>query len=151
MKTPNWIKDAYRGTDINWTKSQGEIHKRLGDLGIYDVRFTNMKDKFCVEFLVQLSEDEKPRAVRILTPLKESQDDARREKELNIAHRMLLNHIKAKFIAIGKGLVEFEKEFMAHLVITDKEGNSRTMGEALLPQYRKNIDSGENKDFKLLD
>lgn len=64
---------------------------------------------------------------------------------------MLLNHIKAKFIAIGKGLVEFEKEFMAHLVITDKEGNSRTMGEALLPQYRKNIDSGENQDFKLLD
>jgi hypothetical protein len=39
---------------------------------------------------------------------------------------------------------------MAHLVITDKAGNSRTMGDALLPEYRKSIDSGDNPDFKLL-
>lgn len=39
---------------------------------------------------------------------------------------------------------------MAHLIITDKNGNSRTMGEALLPQYRDSIESGENKEFKLL-
>jgi hypothetical protein len=39
---------------------------------------------------------------------------------------------------------------MSHLVITDKHGNSRTMGEALLPEYHKAMDSGENPDFKLL-
>ncbi len=38
---------------------------------------------------------------------------------------------------------------MAHLVITDKAGNSRTMGDALLPEYRKSIDSGDNS-VKLL-
>jgi len=60
------------------------------------------------------------------------------------------NHLKSKFVAIASGLSEFEEEFMSHLVITDKHGTSRTMGEALLPEYHKAIDSGENPDFKLL-
>ena len=76
-------------------------------------------------------------------------DEAKRVKELNIVHRILAAHIKAKFVAIGRGLTEFEQEFMAHLVITDRAGNSRTMGDALLPEYRKSIDSGDNPDFKL--
>lgn len=150
MKSPSWIKNAYRGTDVNWTRSQGEIYKMLNELGIYDIRFTNLKEKFCLEFLVTI-DDGKPRAIRIISPLKYTGDDEnKRTRELNITHRMLLAHIKAKFVAIGRGLTEFEQEFMAHLLITDKSGNSRTMGEALLPQYRDSIESGENKDFKLL-
>ena len=58
---------------------------------------------------------------------------------MNIIHRILLNHLKAKFVAIGNGLTEFEQEFMSHLVITDKHGKSTTMGEMLLPQYEKNL------------
>lgn len=151
MKSPKWIKNAYNGTDVHWAKSQSQIYKMLNELGIYDIRFTNLKDKFALEFLIQISQDEKPRAVRIVSPLKYSGDDEnKRTKELNITHRILLAHIKAKFVAIGCGLTEFEQEFMAHLLITDKSGNSRTMGEALLPQYRQSIESGENKDFKLL-
>ncbi len=151
MKIPTWIKNAYKGTDVHWARSQSEIYKMLGELGIYEIRFTNLKDKFVLEFLVQIAEEEKPRAVRIIAPIKYSGDDeSKRTKELNIVHRMLVAHIKAKFVAIGRGLTEFEQEFMAHLVITDKHGNSQTMGEALLPQYRQNIESGENKDFKLL-
>lgn len=123
----------------------------LNELGIYDVRFTNVKDRFALEFLVTLEEGNKPRAVRIVSPIKyDGTDESKREKELNITHRMLVAHIKAKFVAIGRGLTEFEQEFMAHLVITDKAGNSRTMGEALLPQYKESIESGENKDFNLL-
>jgi hypothetical protein len=109
------------------------------------------KDKFPLEFLVTLGESQKPRAVRIIIPLRHStENEDKRQKELNIVHRILLNHLKAKFVAISNGLTEFEKEFMAHLVITDKHGNSTTMGDALLPQYRNNLESGENKDFKLL-
>jgi hypothetical protein len=69
---------------------------------------------------------------------------------IHITHRLLVAHIKAKFVAIGRGLTEFEQEFMAHLLITDKNGNSTTIGEALLPQYRHNIESGEDKAFRLL-
>ena len=65
-------------------------------------------------------------------------------------HRVLLNHLKAKFVAVAKGLTEFETEFMAHLVIMDKNGKSRTMGDALLPEYRRSVEEGKGGDFKLL-
>ena len=94
--------------------------------------------------------EQQPRAVRISSPLQTITDnEAKRTKELNITHRMLVAHIKAKFLAIGRGLTEFGQEFMAHLVITDAAGNSRTIGDALLPQYRDNIDNGSNKPFML--
>ena len=48
-----------------------------------------------------------------------------------------------------KGLTEFESEFMAHLVITDKSGKSTTMGEALLPQYEKNLQDKSMPQFLL--
>lgn len=151
MKEPNWIKNAYQGTDVNWATTQAEIYKRLGDLGIYEIRFTNMRDRFALEFLVTVEKNEKPRAVRIIVPLKYTgENEDQRRKELNVIHRMLLNHLKAKFIAIGKGLTEFEQEFMAHLIITDINGNSRTIGEMLLPEYKKQIDEGKGGDFNLL-
>lgn len=148
MIQPHWIRDAYKSTDVPWARSQGQIYQMLSDLGIYDVRFTNLKDKFVLEFLVTILEKEKPRAVRITSMLKETVEP-KRTKELNILHRMLVAHIKAKFLAIGRGLTEFEQEFMAHLVITDNSGNSRTIGEALLPQYKENLESGKNKPFEL--
>jgi hypothetical protein len=93
----------------------------------------------------------KPRAARIVIPLKYvGEDEAKRTKALNLIHRILLNHLKAKFLAIGTGLAEFEQEFMAHLIVTDKQGNSRTMGEMLLPEYKKQIDEGTGGDFNLL-
>jgi hypothetical protein len=150
MKLPNWIKNAYKSTDVHWSKSQTVIHKMLNELGVFDVRFTNLKDKFALEFLITVTEG-KPRAVRIVVPVVYNGDvEEKRQKELNTLHRILVAHLKAKFIAIGRGLTEFEEEFMSHLVITDKFGNSKTMGEALLPQYRDNLESGENKDFRLL-
>lgn len=150
MKNPNWVKNAFKGTDVHWSRTQAEIHKLLNQLGILEVRFTNKADKFALEFIVDLEEGGKPRAIRIVTPLVET-DENRREKELNIAHRMLLSHIKAKFIAVGRGLFEFEREFMAHLVITDKNGGSTTMAEALLPQYRQRLESGNGNELKLLE
>lgn len=152
MKEPNWVKNAFKGTDVNWARSQAEITKMLNTLGIYDIRFTNVRDRFCLEFLVNLEDGGKPRAVRMVIPMSynREENEARYEKELNIAHRMLIAHIKAKFIAVGRGLIEFEREFMAHLVITDKAGNSTTMAEALLPQYRTQIENGSGDELKLL-
>jgi hypothetical protein len=151
MKQVNWAGRAYKTTQVNWAKTQAQIYKILGELGIYEIRFTNMKNKFALEFLVQLVEGEKPRAVRVIVPIAYSGDnDKEREKELNIVHRILFNHLKAKFVAVQSGLTEFEQEFMAHLLITDKQGNSRTVGEMILPEYKKSIEEGKGKDFKLL-
>jgi len=151
MKKTNWANKAYQSTSVNWAKSQAAIYKMLGDLGIYEIRFTNLKNKFALEFLVQIEEDQKPRGVRIVVPVKyQGEDDEKRKKELNIIHRVLLNHLKAKFVAVQSGLTEFEEEFMAHLIITDGKGNSKTIGETMLPQYKKAIEEGKIQGFELL-
>lgn len=123
----------------------------LEQVGINQIRFTSMPDRFVLEFMAQFDERSIPKAVRIIVPLKTRPDDApdERNKELNIIHRILLNHLKAKFVAIGNGLTEFEQEFMSHLVITDKGGKSTTLGEALLPQYENNLKDGEIVQFRL--
>ena len=151
MKQVNWAGRAYKTTQVNWARTQAEIYKILGDLGIYEVRFTNVRNKFVLEFLVQLEKEQKPRAVRIIVPIQyKGENEEKRKRELNIVHRILFYHLKAKFVAVQSGLTEFEEEFMAHLLITDQHGNSKTIGEAMLPQYRKAIEDGKGQDFKLL-
>jgi hypothetical protein len=151
MKQPSWIKNAYKGTKVNWAKTQADIYKKLGEMGIYEIRFTNLRDKFALEFLITIEEGAKPRGVRIVIPLQYTGDsEEKRTKELSLVHRVLINHLKAKFLAIANGLTEFEQEFMAHLIITDNAGNSRTMGEMLLPEYKKQIDEGKAGSFELL-
>ena len=141
---------AYKNTSVNWAKSQTAIVKMLTGRGIYQTRFTNLEDKFVIEFLAPQDEG-KPVGVRVIVPFKYTgQDEKRKQQELNRMHRVLFYHLKAKFVAIDSGLTEFMEEFMPHLIVMDKKGNSSTMGQVLLPQYKKSIESGEQKDFKLL-
>lgn len=150
MKKSTWIKTAYQTTQVNWAKSQQSIMKILSDVGIEQIRFTNLSDRHVLEFVAKSGEKAIPRGVRIVTPLisKTADSPDKRNKELNVIHRILFNHLKAKFIAIEAGLTEFEQEFMAHLIITDKNGNSTTIGEQMLPQYHKHIENGGG-DFLL--
>lgn len=151
MKTPAWVKDAYRSTDVHWGKTQTQIMQMLQQLGIEQVRFTSLPDRFALEFVAKMSEVAVPRGVRIVVPLKTKPNDdpRRRNNELNTIHRILLNHLKAKFVAIGTGVTEFEQEFMSHLIIKDAAGRDTTLGETLLPQYRKAMEGGD-QEFKLL-
>lgn len=127
--------------------------KMLGEVGIDQIRFTSLPDRFVLEFMAKIDDRSVPRAVRIIIPLRseKSENPDKRNKELNIIHRILLQHLKAKFVAIGNGLTEFEQEFMSHLVIADKTGKSTTMGEMLLPQYEKNLDDKTTPKFLLGD
>jgi len=153
MKTAHWITKAYKSTDVYWGKSQAQIMTMLEQVGIDQIRFTSMPDRFVLEFMAQIDERSIPKAVRIIIPLRTIKEDnpEKRNKELNIIHRILLSHLKAKFVAIGNGLTEFEQEFMSHLVITDKTGKSTTMGEMLLPQYEKNLEDKTIPKFLLGD
>lgn len=142
---------SYKGTKVNWAKSQTAIVKLLNERGIYQTRFTNLEDKFAVEFMTILEEMEKPVGVRILVPVHHKDKDEKcREQELNTLHRILFYHLKAKFVAIDNGLTEFMEEFMPHLIIMDKKGNSTTLGQTLLPQYKDSLDKGQQEEFKLL-
>ena len=151
MKTANWLKAAYQGTVVDWAKTQTQIMKMLGEVGIDQIRFTSLNDRFVLEFMAQLDERSIPKAVRIIIPLGKAlaKDGDKKTKELNVIHRILLQHLKAKFVAIANGLTEFEQEFMSHLVITDKSGNTTTMGEMLLPQYQKNLEDKTTPKFML--
>ena len=141
---------AYKSTSVNWAKSQTAIVKMLTARGIYQSRFTNLQDKFAIEFLAPQDQG-KPIGVRILVPMNYGgENEKKRDQELNRMHRILFYHLKAKFVAIDSGLTEFMEEFMPHLIVMDKRGNSTTMGAMMLPQYKNSIESGENKDFKLL-
>ena len=142
MRKINWLESAYKNTKVNWAKSQQAIMKMLGDVGIEQIRFTNMPDRHILEFVSK--EKKLPIGVRIVTPLTAKPDDSpeKRNKELNVIHRVLFNHLKAKFLAIYSGLTEFEQEFMAHLIITDKKGGTTTLGEQMLPQFHKHIEGG---------
>lgn len=145
MKTPNWIKNAYRSTDVHWGKTQTKIMQMLAEVGIEQIRFTSLPDRFALEFVSKDGDKAIPRGVRIVVPLQTRPDDEprKRNNELNIIHRILLNHLKAKFIAVGTGVAEFEQEFMAHLMITDNQGRSTTLGETMLPQYKKAMEGGD--------
>ncbi len=143
--------NAYKKTSVNWARTQTQIVNMLNARGIYQTRFTNMEDKFAIEFMSQVQGQIKPIGVRILVPLRyKGESEDKRQKELNSLHRVLFYHLKAKFVAIESGLTEFMEEFMSHLIIMDKRGNSTTMGQTLLPQYKESLENGEQKDFKLL-
>lgn len=153
MKT----KKSYAGTSVNWSKSQVQITKLLNQWGVFESRFTNLADKFALEFRITDSKKlalgigmAKGVTVRIVVPFQNLTDPKKREAELSRLHRVLLYHLKAKFVAIENGVTEFMEEFMPHLVILDKSGNSTTIGQALLPQYKKSIENGEQGDFNLL-
>lgn len=142
------MSKTYSNTSVNWMRSQGEIIKMLTARGVYQTRFTNIESKFVMEFLAPQPHG-KPVGVRIIVPIQGHKDEKKREKELNRMHRVLFYHLKAKFVAIDSGLTEFSEEFMPHLIITDKNGNSSTMGEHLLPQYKEKHDSDDHKPFLL--
>ena len=143
---------AYKNTSVNWAKSQSAIIKILNSRGITESRFTNLNDRFVFEFRVIEEGVKKPLMVRIVVPVQYSgENEDKRQKELNILHRVLFYHLKAKFVAIDSGLTEFMEEFMAHLVIADKSGREGTMGEMLLPQYKQSLESGSQKEIKLLN
>lgn len=141
----------YKNTKVSWAKSQTAIIKLLNARSIFQTRFTNMEDKFAVEFLAKIDESGKPIGVRILVPISyKGSDEKKREQELNVLHRILFYHLKAKFTGIDSNLEEFMSAFMANLVIMDKNGNSTTLGQAVLPQYKESLKSGKQKEFKLL-
>src|SRR3990167_8392465 len=131
---------AYKGTTVNWVRSQTAIVKMLTTREIYESRFTNLEDRFALEFRVVEAGVTKPLAIRIVVPFqhKGELDSKNREKELNQMHRILFHHLKAKFLAVDSGLTEFMEEFMPHLIVADNKGNSTTLGQIMLPQYKKN-------------
>lgn len=50
------------------------------------------------------------------------------------AWRSLLLCIKAKLESVESGIETFEEAFLAHILVTDGEGGSKTIGDIMIPQ-----------------
>jgi len=98
---------TYRGTKVAWAKTQAKIVKLLNSKKIWETRFTNLQDKFVLEF--RAINAEKPIAVRIIVPIKVETTENKQQMELNQMHRVLFHHLKAKFTAIAIEIVKLMK------------------------------------------
>ena len=91
---------AYKNTLIHWSKSQTGIVKLLTFRKIHESRFTNLEDRFALEFRVVENGISKPLAVRIVVPFQTSKDDKGREQELNRLHRVLFTTLKPNLLPL---------------------------------------------------
>ena len=154
---------AYKSTGINWAKSQAQIMKLLEEREIKETRFTNISyetakraglemqedtSAIMIEFfkLIELSDGVGGTIpIRIIIP-----NIPNDEQKKNQAFRGLYWYLKTKFEGIEMGLIEFEKEFMAHIALGKGSGIGTMWSkfkEKMLPQ----ILSGKVSDIKMLE
>lgn len=145
------MQKAYRKTTVPWGKSQADITKLLTKNDIHDVRFTflNSRNELICEFNYPCKIEGKAvnAGVRIVVPIPQTKDP---EQSKNQIHRALFHYLKTKFEALEFGLVEFIQEFMPHLIVYDKNGNTSTMYQIIKPQYSRGLLTGEQGDIKML-
>lgn len=143
MKTKTFAEKAYKYTQIESGRTQSQITDMLNDIGITDVRVTQIGQDYQFEFYVKLRHDEAPRKVRIELPILTELGEKPRSfaKRKNVLFRVLYYHLKDKFVAISNGIKEFEEEFLADLVIV-ADGKEQRLGDIIVPQYKHQLKKG---------
>jgi hypothetical protein len=154
-----FAQKAYLTTKVPAGNTRAQIEKMLEGLNITETRITKVGSDYTVEFLVKMNTQEFPRKIKIDVPINSElgEDLKTAEKKKNMVFRVLYWHLRNKFIAVAKGLKEFEEEFMSDLVIKVGKDEVR-LGDIILPKYKaqlKNhavavfaIDSGKGGEEK---
>jgi len=131
MANKVWKSKAYKGTKVDYVKSQIAISKLLNQNGIKDIQHSSYQDKAQIMFIKELKIEDKNMKVGVKISVPEVSD-----KTKNQLYRALFYYLKAKFESLTFGFVEeyneaFVKEFMPYL-IADKQG--RTVADIILPR-----------------
>src|SRR3989338_3480730 len=131
-----WKSKAYKGTKVDYVKSQVNISKLLNHNGIIDVQHSSYQNKAQIMFIKELKVEDKMMKVGVKISVPEVSD-----KNKNQLYRALFYYLKAKFESLTFGFVEeydeaFVKEFM-HYLIADREG--RTVADIILPKFNSAI------------
>lgn len=138
------------GTSVTVERSRAEIERTLVRFGASEFMYGYDSQKALVQF--QASE----RRVRfvLVLPLKDdrrfthtptgklrasTEASKQWEQGCRESWRALAEVIKAKLVAVTTGIVSFEQEFAAHIVLPD----GSTVGEWLLPQIQKAYEENE--------
>jgi len=136
---------AYKHTKVNYMKTQTKVSELLRKYDIFDTRWTNLKDRVVFEFnkLIELEGQERLAGVRIV--IQGIDDDNR-----NQLHRALFYYLKSKMEFLEFGFIEFLQEFMPHLILTNKSGQSITAYQLFKPQYQKALIDKKQGEVKML-
>jgi len=135
-------------TSVSAERSRGEIEVTLRRYGADGFAYAAQDGKAMIGFRIN------KRQVRFMLPLpdemlfaydgrKHERTESERREHWNqgcrSAWRALNLSVKAKLEAVASGIVTFEEEFMAQLVLP----GGKTIAEAHLPAYRDAIESGK--------
>jgi hypothetical protein len=150
MSNKTFAEKAYTTTRLDVSYTEEKIIEMLKEIGITEVRFFREGNDYSVEFMARLRRDEFPRTVKINIPYTPDLDKTEKQKEQQkkTLFRVLFYHLKDKFIAINRGLKEFEEEFLADLVV-EVDGERKRLGEVLVPKYKKMLKAREVAVFKI--
>lgn len=143
-------KAPYRGTEVPPERTKGEVERLLRDFGADGVSWTEIwsQNRAQLQFILEV-EANKRVLVRLEPPAflgqHRSYNAATGRSEVIKAanwaqsYRLLKAYLKAKLESIAYGLRDVEEEFLADLVVTDRQGRERTVREI----YNEQIGSGE--------
>ncbi len=135
-----FMKDykPYRHTTVNYMRTQTKICELLRKYDIFDTRWTNLKDQVIFEFNKMVEIEDKERLAGVRLVIKGVNNENR-----NQLHRALFFYLKSKMEFLDFGFIEFLQEFMPHLILTNKSGQSITAYQLFKPQYQKGLLSGK--------
>ena len=149
-KKKTFAEKAYTGTRVDYGYTQRQITKMLEAIGIDKIRITQEGNDFALEFFAQLRKGEAPRKVKINVPFTPELEDTYQAKQhkKDVLFRVLFHHLKDKFVAINRGLKEFEEEFLSDLMI-NHNGREVRLGDVLVPKYKKMLEKGDVAVFRI--
>jgi len=129
---------AYQHTTVDYMKTQAKISELLRRFEIYDTRWTNLADQVIFEFnkKIELDGQERLAGVRIVI-------QGINDKNRNQLNRALFYYLKSKMEFLEFGFIEFLQEFMPHLILIGKGGQSMTAYQLFKPQYEKGLIAGK--------
>jgi hypothetical protein len=138
-------------SSVSAEKSKAEIEKTLQRFGAdqFGYGWEDMRaivvfraKERTIRFVLELPDKNDPKFARTPTGLVRSNPDAilkAWEQETRSAWRALTLVIKSKLVAVEQGIVTFEQEFLAHIVLPD----GGTVGEWIAPQIERSYESGD--------
>lgn len=146
----NFAEKAYKSTQLDHGYTEAKIRGMLMELGINDIRITQVGNDYHLEFLVKLQFNEAPRKVRIDIPFTPELEDTVKQKKRkkDALFRVAFYHLKDKFVAVYNGLKEFEEEFLADLVIVH-EGREQRLGDVIVPKYKAQLKNSKVAILKI--
>lgn len=130
---------AYEDTGVPVSRSQEQIRKLLIGHGCTAVQFVSQPPQEGFGALVPI--ENATYTIRIEATCKPRKDRRAIEQEERRVWRVLFYHMKAIFEASDSGVMEFRRMVLPYIVT--KSGF--TIGEAILPQLDKAVQTGPTK------